>query len=147
MYFQNILSETVIIFWTSYITYPPVSLQSFWARSLVGGNFLSSAVQNQPLISTGCRSGLSQPLKSQSRPLVQIYFTLPASRIMKLCTYYNLHIQWMSIHWLEAFQQELSRRLAGPGQTEATKNTWSFQQVSNRQRDSCKDTLSEEPRN
>lgn len=57
-------------------SYPPPSDQSFWARSLVGANFCNSAVQNQPLIWRGCRSGLSQPLKSQRRPEVQMYLTL-----------------------------------------------------------------------
>uniref|UniRef100_A0A8D8F147 (northern house mosquito) hypothetical protein n=1 Tax=Culex pipiens TaxID=7175 RepID=A0A8D8F147_CULPI len=58
---------------------PPFSDQSFWLRTVDGASFCSSAVQNQPFTTTGCRSGRSQPLKSQSRPLVQMYFCLPST--------------------------------------------------------------------
>lgn len=54
---------------------PPVGDQSPCERSVVGANFCSVAVQNQPLTFVGCRSGRSQPLKSHKRPLVQMYFT------------------------------------------------------------------------
>lgn len=57
-------------------SYPPLSDQSFWLRSLVGASFCNSAVQNQPLMRRGCRSSRLQPLKSHRRPEVQIYFTL-----------------------------------------------------------------------
>jgi hypothetical protein len=58
----------------------------------------------------------------------------------------KLPVNWQdwALNWLVAFQQQLARRLARPGQTETTENTRIFQQISNRQRD---DTLSEEPRN
>ena len=60
----------------------------------MGGSFLSSAVQNHPLIFMGWRSGLSQPLKSQSRPLVQIYFTFPApNKMNNVLTYNHFHMQ------------------------------------------------------
>lgn len=70
---------------------PPPSDQSFCCRLVVGASFCSSAVQNQPLTSLGSRSGRLQPLKSQRRPDVQMYFTWKENR--KIPINIHLHIQ------------------------------------------------------
>lgn len=74
-------------------THPPLSDQSFWVRSLVGASFWSSAVQNQPLMWSGWRSGLSHPLKSQRRPEVQMYLTLSTNNKIMLTLFYTRNLE------------------------------------------------------
>lgn len=71
---------------------PPPSDQSFCWRFVVGANFCSSAVQNQPLISLGSKSGRLHPLKSQRRPEVQMYFCCRKYINIRMVKLYDLSL-------------------------------------------------------